>query len=131
MGKIRATYAEIFARCRETYGCFIHAADPRNAVEVSAEEREAFYERLYNEPGFAFWQGNFRDVLIGLGMYPGEGTPGSEIAGIVTGTGPGVARLQPGDRVMGMAVGGGFGPAVVTDAQLLVPIPAGWSFAMK
>jgi cation diffusion facilitator CzcD-associated flavoprotein CzcO len=64
MGKIRATYAEIFARCRETYGCFIHAADPRNAVEVSAEEREAFYERLYNEPGFAFWQGNFRDVLI-------------------------------------------------------------------
>jgi cation diffusion facilitator CzcD-associated flavoprotein CzcO len=46
MGKIRATYAEVFARCRETYGCFIHGADPRNALEVSDEEREAFYEKL-------------------------------------------------------------------------------------
>jgi cation diffusion facilitator CzcD-associated flavoprotein CzcO len=64
MERIRENYDEIFARCRETYGCFIHQADPRNAVEVSAEEREAFYEKLYNEPGFAFWQGNFRDVLI-------------------------------------------------------------------
>ena len=64
MGKIRANYADIFARCRETYGCFIHAADPRNATEVSADEREAFYEKLYNQPGFAFWQGNFRDSLV-------------------------------------------------------------------
>jgi cation diffusion facilitator CzcD-associated flavoprotein CzcO len=64
MARIRADYADIFARCRETYGCFIHAADPRNAVEVSADEREALYEKLYNEPGFAFWQGNFRDSLV-------------------------------------------------------------------
>jgi cation diffusion facilitator CzcD-associated flavoprotein CzcO len=64
MSRIRENYDEIFARCRETYGCFIHAADPRNALEVPAEEREAFYEKLYNEPGFAFWQGNFRDVLL-------------------------------------------------------------------
>jgi cation diffusion facilitator CzcD-associated flavoprotein CzcO len=64
MSKIRENYDEIFARCRETYGCFIHAADSRNALEVPAEEREAFYEKLYNEPGFAFWQGNFRDVLL-------------------------------------------------------------------
>ncbi|HEX9558609.1 MAG TPA: NAD(P)/FAD-dependent oxidoreductase [Reyranella sp.] len=64
MGKIRANYTDIFARCRETYGCFIHAADPRNATEVSADEREAFYEKLYNQPGFAFWQGNFRDSLV-------------------------------------------------------------------
>jgi cation diffusion facilitator CzcD-associated flavoprotein CzcO len=64
MTRIRANYDEIFARCRETWGCFIHDADSRNALEVSAEEREAFYEKLYNEPGFAFWQGNFRDVLI-------------------------------------------------------------------
>ncbi len=64
MERIRADYDEIFARCRETYGCFVHAADPRNALDVSAEEREAFYEKLYNTPGFAFWQGNFRDVLM-------------------------------------------------------------------
>src|SRR5262245_2122278 len=62
--KIKASYQEIFARCRDSFGCFIHAADPRNALEVSAEEREAFYEKLYGEPGFGIWMGNFRDVLI-------------------------------------------------------------------
>jgi cation diffusion facilitator CzcD-associated flavoprotein CzcO len=62
--KIKASYPEIFARCRDSFGCFIHAADPRNALEVSPQEREAFYEKLYNEPGFGIWMGNFRDVLI-------------------------------------------------------------------
>ena len=62
--RIKATYPEIFARCRNSFGCFIHAADPRNALEVSPEEREAFYEKLYAEPGFGIWMGNFRDILI-------------------------------------------------------------------
>jgi cation diffusion facilitator CzcD-associated flavoprotein CzcO len=62
--RIKATYPEIFARCRDSFGCFIHAADPRNALEVSPEEREAFYEKLYAEPGFGIWMGNFRDILI-------------------------------------------------------------------
>jgi len=64
MESIRARYAEIFAQCRENWGCFIHVADPRHATEVSPEEREAYFEKLYNTPGFAFWQGNFRDVLM-------------------------------------------------------------------
>jgi cation diffusion facilitator CzcD-associated flavoprotein CzcO len=62
--RIHSTYAEIFARCRESYGCFIHDADPRNAMEVNAEEREALYEKTYAMPGFAKWMGNFRDILI-------------------------------------------------------------------
>jgi len=41
MEKIRASYDEIFERCRDTYGCFIHAADPRNALDVPDAEREA------------------------------------------------------------------------------------------
>ncbi|HEV2097454.1 MAG TPA: NAD(P)/FAD-dependent oxidoreductase [Stellaceae bacterium] len=64
MSRIRANYSEIFARCQETYGCFIHAADPRSALEVTDEEREAFWEKLYGEPGFGIWMGNFRDILI-------------------------------------------------------------------
>jgi cation diffusion facilitator CzcD-associated flavoprotein CzcO len=64
MDRIRANYAEIFARCQETYGCFIHAADPRGTFEVTAEEREAFWEKLYGEPGFGIWMGNFRDILV-------------------------------------------------------------------
>jgi cation diffusion facilitator CzcD-associated flavoprotein CzcO len=62
--KIKAGYPEIFARCRETFACFVHTPDPRGAFEVSDEEREAFYEKLYGERGFGIWQGNFKDILI-------------------------------------------------------------------
>jgi cation diffusion facilitator CzcD-associated flavoprotein CzcO len=63
MRDIRARYRDIFARCTETPGCYIHAPDPRSTHEVTAEEREAFWEKLYAEPGFGIWQGNFRDML--------------------------------------------------------------------
>ncbi len=63
MHGIRARYPEIFARCHETPGCFIHSPDPRSALEVTQEEREAFWEKLYAEPGFGIWQANFRDIL--------------------------------------------------------------------
>jgi cation diffusion facilitator CzcD-associated flavoprotein CzcO len=64
MNRIRAAYPKIFARCQETYGCFIHATDPRATSEVTPEEREAFWEKLYGEPGFGIWMGNFRDILV-------------------------------------------------------------------
>ena len=69
-----------------------------------------------------------RDVMIAQGVYAGAGVMGSEIAGVVAGIGPGVTGLTAGDRVLGLA-SGGFGPVAVTDARLLAPIPAGWSFA--
>lgn len=62
--KIKATYPEIFARCRETWGGFIHQADPRMAIAVSEEEREALFEKLYAEPGFGIWMSNFSDIMI-------------------------------------------------------------------
>src|SRR6478609_7614473 len=61
--KIKAGYPEMFARCQETFACFLHTPDPRGAFEVSDAEREAFYEKLYGERGFGIWQGNFRDIL--------------------------------------------------------------------
>ncbi|MBT5665707.1 MAG: NAD(P)/FAD-dependent oxidoreductase [Rhodospirillaceae bacterium] len=61
---IKANYPEIFKRCRETLTCFIHNPDPRKTLETSPEEREAFWEKLYSEPGFGIWVGNFRDMLI-------------------------------------------------------------------
>ncbi len=64
MRKIRENYDDIFARCQETVGCFIHATDPRSVFEVTEAEREAFWEKLYGEPGFGIWMGNFRDVLM-------------------------------------------------------------------
>ena len=71
---------------------------------------------------------NFRDVLIALGVYPGEARIGAEGAGVVLETGPGVTGLAPGDRVTGL-VQGTLGPVAVTDHRLLVRIPDGWGFA--
>ena len=62
--QIKASYPEIFAKCRASHGGFLHNADPRYALEVSPEEREAFYEKLYGEPGFGIWMGNFRDIFV-------------------------------------------------------------------
>jgi cation diffusion facilitator CzcD-associated flavoprotein CzcO len=61
--KIKAGYPEMFKRCQETFACFLHTPDPRATFEVSDEEREAFLEELYASPGFAIWQGNFRDMM--------------------------------------------------------------------
>jgi cation diffusion facilitator CzcD-associated flavoprotein CzcO len=65
--RIKASYPEIFKKCSETPGSFMHQFDPRSALEVSPEERLAQYERLWAEPGFKKWLANFHDVMI-----PGE-----------------------------------------------------------
>ena len=67
---------------------------------------------------------NFRDVMLALGLYPGEARIGGEGAGVVLETGPGVEGLAPGDRVMGL-ISGAFGPVAVTDRDTLAPLPAG------
>jgi cation diffusion facilitator CzcD-associated flavoprotein CzcO len=61
--EIKATQTDIFRRCRESVSGFIHNPDPRRTAEVSPEEREAFWEKRYGEPGFGIWVGNFRDIL--------------------------------------------------------------------
>jgi cation diffusion facilitator CzcD-associated flavoprotein CzcO len=60
---IKAGYPQMFELLRRTPGCYIHNTDPRGTFEVTPEEREAFWERLYAEPGFSIWMANFRDVL--------------------------------------------------------------------
>ncbi|MFL6130218.1 MAG: SDR family NAD(P)-dependent oxidoreductase, partial [Mycobacteriales bacterium] len=71
---------------------------------------------------------NFRDVLIALGVYPGDAPLGNEAAGTVLEVGAGVTDLAPGDRVMGLVLDA-FGSVAVADRPMLVPMPAGWSFA--
>ncbi|WP_245737825.1 SDR family NAD(P)-dependent oxidoreductase [Streptomyces sparsogenes] len=70
---------------------------------------------------------NFRDVLIALGMYPGDGAfRGSEGAGVVVEAAPDVTSVAVGDRVMGMFQGA-FGSTAVADARSVVPVPPGWT----
>ncbi len=62
--EIRARYPEIFEKCLETAGSFMHEFDTRSAFSVSPEERVEFYESLWQEPGFAKWLSNFYDVMM-------------------------------------------------------------------
>jgi len=71
---------------------------------------------------------NFRDVLIALGLYPGDAPLGSEAAGVVREVGAGVTDLAPGDRVFGLVLDA-FGPVAVADRRTIVPMPEGFSFA--
>src|SRR4029077_19235190 len=64
MERIKSRYDEIYAHCATTAMWFIHQADPRKTMEVPPEEREAFWEKLYGEPGFGIWLGNFRDTFV-------------------------------------------------------------------
>ena len=70
---------------------------------------------------------NFRDVLLALGMYPGEGVPlGAECAGVVIEAGALVRELRAGDRVFGFAPGS-HGTEVTVPEAFLAPIPPGTS----
>jgi mycoketide-CoA synthase len=72
---------------------------------------------------------NFRDVMIALGLYPDEdAVMGIEASGVVTETAPDVRRFAVGDRVTGLFPEG-TGTMSITDARLLMEIPAGWSYA--
>jgi cation diffusion facilitator CzcD-associated flavoprotein CzcO len=61
---IKASYADLKARVNSTFAWFLHSPDQRSIFDVTPDEREAFFERLYNDRGLGIWQGNFRDILI-------------------------------------------------------------------
>ncbi len=63
---LKARYQEIFDTCDKTAGAFMHEFDPRSIFDVSEEEREAQFERLYKEPGFAIWLANFHDIMTDM-----------------------------------------------------------------
>ena len=67
MREIKASYPAIFKRCSETPSSSPYGFDPRSAMEVSAGERLAQYERLWEESGHKKWLSNFQDIMV-----PGE-----------------------------------------------------------
>ena len=64
MASIKAHYDEIFAICARSPNGFIHEPDHQSFFVVSKEEHSAKWEKLYNEPGFGIWLGNYRDILM-------------------------------------------------------------------
>jgi len=76
---------------------------------------------------------NFPDLLIMSGDYqaswPLPLIPGSEFAGTVAATGPGVSGLAPGDRVAGTVAVGAFAERVTVPAAALWRVPDGADLA--
>lgn len=75
---------------------------------------------------------NRADLAQRAGNYPPPpGAPdilGLEMAGTVAKVGANVTGWQPGDRACALLPGGGYAEQVSVPAEMLMPIPAGWSF---
>jgi cation diffusion facilitator CzcD-associated flavoprotein CzcO len=61
---LKASYPELQAKIRSTLSGFVHEPKMVASTEVSKEEREAFWEELYDQPGFGIWLGNYYNVLL-------------------------------------------------------------------
>ena len=59
MEEIKSRYEEIYAHCAQTPSWFIHRPTPATTLDVPPEEREAFWEKLYAEPGLRHLDGQF------------------------------------------------------------------------
>ena len=64
MAEIRENYDEIFAKCKQTVGGFVHLPDRRGFHNLTPEERKAHWDELYATPGFAVLAGNFAEVFL-------------------------------------------------------------------
>ncbi|OKO70152.1 cyclohexanone monooxygenase [Bradyrhizobium sp. NAS80.1] len=64
MADIRSRFDEIFAACALTPGSFLHGPQSKGFYEATREERLALWDRLYDEPGFGIWLGNYREIFM-------------------------------------------------------------------
>jgi cation diffusion facilitator CzcD-associated flavoprotein CzcO len=63
--QIKASYGEIRRKARESFAGFPYDPSDKSAMEVSPEERQATYERLWaEEGGFKFIYGSYWDLLF-------------------------------------------------------------------
>jgi cyclohexanone monooxygenase len=64
MEQIRQGYPTLLEYIKTTETAFPYHRDKRKARDVSDEERNAFFEELYNQPGYGIWLSGFRDALL-------------------------------------------------------------------
>ncbi|KEF62633.1 uncharacterized protein A1O9_00606 [Exophiala aquamarina CBS 119918] len=61
--KAKANYPELFNFREKCFGGFLYTFSERSTWEDTPEEREAFYQKLWDDGGFRFWLGNYKDYL--------------------------------------------------------------------
>jgi len=60
----KADYDNIVKRIRESFFGQEHYFMPKSALEVTAEEREREFDRMWDAGGFAFWLANYQDMFF-------------------------------------------------------------------
>jgi len=60
----KADYDGIVERLRGSFFGFEHTFIPKSALEVSDEEREREFDRMWDTGGFAFWLANYQDMFF-------------------------------------------------------------------
>ena len=60
----KADYDGIIQRIRQSGFGFEYAANPKSALEATAEEREVLFDRLWDIGGFGFPLSNYHDMLV-------------------------------------------------------------------
>lgn len=63
MTELRRRYPEIIQACADSSGGFCYSMDTRKTFDVPEDERNAFWENLYAQRGFAKWFGAFADHM--------------------------------------------------------------------
>ncbi|MEZ5688319.1 MAG: NAD(P)/FAD-dependent oxidoreductase [Caenibius sp.] len=63
MADIKSRYNEIFTVCENTNSGFQHDFMFETAAGTTPEEREALFEELYNQSGYAIWVGHYADMF--------------------------------------------------------------------
>jgi cyclohexanone monooxygenase len=62
--RMKADYPRAYQKRRTTFGGFDYEALEKSASEVSKEERQATFERIWEIGGLAPWVGSFNDLLV-------------------------------------------------------------------
>ncbi|KAG8664188.1 hypothetical protein FPOAC2_14618 [Fusarium poae] len=63
-GQDKKLYPELFKLRETSFAGFTYDWCERSTFDDSLEEREAFYEKLWQDGGFRFWVANYKDTLL-------------------------------------------------------------------
>jgi hypothetical protein len=59
-------YPELFRYRERNFGGFLYGLYEKGTFEDTEEEREKFYQKLWDEGGFRFWLANYKDYLFDM-----------------------------------------------------------------
>lgn len=60
----KSTYPDFYRNRLQTFGGMRYSFSDKKAMDATPEEREAYYEQLWENGGFEFWLGTYADMLF-------------------------------------------------------------------